>query len=67
MNMEKSVYDNQSPTKCKLCNLERNVETIIYSIKHPFYICYQCIQNILNTDGTPDDKVIVNRNIKPEE
>ncbi len=62
---------NDKTIKYKSCSSDKgfrfDVEALIYSIKHPFYICYQCIQKILNTDGTPDDKVVVNRNIKPEE
>jgi len=52
--------------KCKSCKGFRfDVETLIYSIKHPFYICSQCIQKIL--DNNTDDKVVVNRNIKQED
>ena len=69
MNFEESADDKL--IKCKSCSSDNgfrfDIEALIYSIKHPFYICYQCIQNILNTDETPDNKVVVNRNIKPEE
>ena len=69
MNFEESADDKV--IKCKSCSSDNgfrfDVEALIYSIKHPFYICRQCIQNILNTDETPDNKVIVNRNIKIEE
>ena len=73
MNFEESADDKL--IKCKSCSSDKgfrfdfDVEALIYSIKHPFYICRKCIQKILdnNTDETPDDKVIVNRNIKIEE
>ena len=71
MNFEESADDKV--IKCKSCSSDNgfrfDAAALIYSIKHTFYICRQCIQKILdnNTDETPDDKVIVNRNIKPEE
>jgi len=69
MNFEESADDKL--IKCKSCSSDNgfrfDVEALIYSIKHSFYICRQCIQKILNTDETPDNKVVVNRNIKPEE
>ena len=69
MNFEESADDKL--IKCKSCSSDNgfrfDVEALIYSIKHPFYICRQCIQKILNTDETPDNKVVVNRNTKPEE
>jgi len=69
MDFEESADDKL--IKCKSCSSDKgfrfDVEALIYSIKHPFYICYQCIQKILNTDETPDNKVVVNRNIKQED
>jgi len=71
MDFEESA--NDKTIKCKSCISDKgfrfDAEALIYSIKHPFYICRQCIQKIIdnNTDGIPDDKVVVHRNIKPEE
>jgi len=71
MDFKESVNDKL--IKCKSCSSDKgfrfDTAALIYSIKHPFYICRQCIQKIIdnNTDGTPDDKVVVNRNIKIEE
>ena len=69
MNFQESADDKS--IKYKSCSSDNgfrfDAAALIYSIKHPFYICHQCIQKILNSDGTPDDKVVVNRNIKIED
>ncbi|KJR43114.1 hypothetical protein MCHI_000987 [Candidatus Magnetoovum chiemensis] len=70
MNFEESA--DVKLIRCKSCSSDNgfrfDIEALIYSIKHPFYICRQCIQNILNnnTDEILDDKAVVNRNIKIE-